>query len=256
VKDTLLTLVQDILSAMDSDEVNSINDTTESLQVARLIRNTYYDIVDRTGLPEDETLFNLIASGSSLQPTVMTLPSNISKMRWVKYDLHKSTDTDTFFTDVLWLPVKDFFNRSDQLRNGTDANVSTATLVIGANSVPFYYTNNAGPQYYTSYDDVTVIFDSFDSAVDATLQSSKTQCAGKINETFSVVDSYVPPLNDAQFSLLRNEAKSLAFAELKQTVHAKAEGTAKRQWTALQRNKRQIEGKSAEFNRLPNYGRK
>lgn len=255
MKDTLLTLVQDILSAMDSDEVNSIADTTESLQVARLVRNTYYDIVDRTGLPEDDTLFNLVPSTSTLQPTVMSLPSNISKVKWIKYDWKKATDTDSFYTDITWLSVKDFFNRSDMLR-ATDTNVGTTTLVVGANSVPFYFTKNNPPQYYTSFDDNTILFDSYDAAVDMTLQASKTQCAGKINEVFSVTDSYIPPLNDAQFSLLRNEAKSLAFAELKQTVHAKAEGTSKRLWTALQRNKRQIEGGSAEFNRLPNYGRK
>ena len=241
---------------MDSDEVNSITDTTESLQVARLIRNTYYDIVDRTGLPEDDTLFNLIASGDSTKPTLMTLPSNIVRLKWVKYDWRRLTDTDSFYTDVIWLPVKDFFNRSDMLRNKSDVNVGTTTLSVGANTVPFYYVTNNPPQFYTSFDDQTILFDSYDSAVDMTLQGSKTQCAGKVTEVFSVVDSFIPPLNDAQFSLLRNEAKSLAFAELKQTVHAKAEGTSKRLWTALQRNKRQIEGRNAEFDRLPNYGRK
>lgn len=255
MKDTLLTLVQDILSAMDSDEVNSINDTTEALQVARLIRNTYYDIVDRTGLPEDETLFNLIASGNILQPTVMTLPSNISSVKWVKYDWRRVTETDPLYTDVIWVPVKQFFNRADQLR-ASDTDVATTSLTIGANTVTFSYTTNNAPQFYTSYDDTTLLFDSYDSEIDSTLQSSKTQCAGKVNETFSVVDNFIPPLNDAQFSLLRNEAKSLAFAELKQTTHAKAEGTAKRQWTALQRNKRQVDGPRNEFDRLPNYGRK
>ena len=256
MKDTLLTLVQDILSAMDSDEVDSINDTTESLQVARLIRNTYYDIVDRTGLPSDDTLFNLIASGDVTKPTMMSIPTNISSIKWVKYDCRKTTDVDAFFTDMTWLTVKDFFNRCDQLRGASDTTVGTTTMVIGNNSIPFYYTTNLPPQYYCSIDDNTILFDSYDSAVDSTLQASKTQCAGKINEVFSVADSFVPPLNDAQFSLLRNEAKSLAFAELKQTQHAKVEGTAKRQWTALQRNKRQINGPHAEFNRLPNYGRK
>ncbi|WP_154073662.1 hypothetical protein [Bradyrhizobium erythrophlei] len=201
-------------------------------------------------------MFNLVASGNALLPTLMTIPANISSVRWVKYDCRKVTDTDSFYTDVKWLTVKDFFNRSDQLRGSTDLTVGTSRIVIGANSIPFYFTNNLPPSYYTSPDDNQILFDSYDSAVDTTLQGSKTQCAGKINEVFSVVDSFVPPLNDAQFSLLRNEAKSLAFAELKQTVHAKAEGTSKRLWTSLQRNRRQINGRSAEFDRLPNYGRK
>jgi len=36
-KKTVLDMVQDILSDMESDEVNSISDTTEALQVAQII---------------------------------------------------------------------------------------------------------------------------------------------------------------------------------------------------------------------------
>jgi hypothetical protein len=39
-KMTLLEIVQDILSDMDSDEVNSINDSVESLQLAQMIKST------------------------------------------------------------------------------------------------------------------------------------------------------------------------------------------------------------------------
>jgi hypothetical protein len=255
VKDTLLTIVQDILSAMDSDEVNSINDTTESLQVARIVRNTFYDIVDRSDLPVDQSLFNLIPSGSALQPTVMFLPSNVSNLDWLKYDCQQVGETDPNYRDLIWVSPKSFFDMTDQLQS-TDSTVGHLNLTIGTNAVAYFYKNDQAPRFYTAYDDNTILFDSYDSGVELTLQSSKTQAAGRQNETFSVTDSFIPPLNDAQFSLLRNEAKSLAFAELKQTVHAKAEGTSKRLWTALQRNKRQIKGKTAEFDRLPNYGRK
>jgi hypothetical protein len=45
-KMTLLEMTQDILSDMDSDEVNSINDSVESLQVAQIIKTTYFNIVN------------------------------------------------------------------------------------------------------------------------------------------------------------------------------------------------------------------
>lgn len=41
MRKTLLEMVQDILSEMDSDEVNSINDTVEAEQVATIIKNCY-----------------------------------------------------------------------------------------------------------------------------------------------------------------------------------------------------------------------
>jgi len=43
---TLLEMTQDIMSDMDSDDVNSINDSVEALQVAQIIKTTYYNIID------------------------------------------------------------------------------------------------------------------------------------------------------------------------------------------------------------------
>ena len=51
-------MVQDVMSSMDSDEVNSITDTTESLQVARIVRACYFDVVS-VKLPEFTTSTNL-----------------------------------------------------------------------------------------------------------------------------------------------------------------------------------------------------
>ena len=43
---TLLDMTQDILSDIDSDEVNSISDTPDSLQVAGIIKSSFYDMID------------------------------------------------------------------------------------------------------------------------------------------------------------------------------------------------------------------
>ncbi len=51
MKYTLLEIVQEILSDMDSDEVNSIDDTTESEQVATIVKSTYLSMMlTETGL--------------------------------------------------------------------------------------------------------------------------------------------------------------------------------------------------------------
>ena len=44
-KMTLLEITQDIMSDMDSDNVNSINDSVEALQVAQVVKTTYYNII-------------------------------------------------------------------------------------------------------------------------------------------------------------------------------------------------------------------
>jgi len=68
-------------------------------------------------------------------------------------------------------------------------------------------------------------------------------------------DTFIPELDDQQFPLLLNEAKSLAFFELKQTPHTKAEQEARRQWTSLQRDK-SVDDKPSSFDALPNFGRR
>lgn len=82
---TLLEMTQDILSSMSSDEVSSISDTVESLQVAKIVRNKYYDIITRTGMPENKELFQFTASGDSTKPTLMYMPSQVGNIEWVKY---------------------------------------------------------------------------------------------------------------------------------------------------------------------------
>src|SRR5258707_1978269 len=82
---TLLTMVQNILSAMDADEVNSISDTTESRQVAQIIQNKYYDILSRGFLPEFDQLFQLRPSLDITRPTLMYIPDGVSKVSWIKY---------------------------------------------------------------------------------------------------------------------------------------------------------------------------
>lgn len=68
-------------------------------------------------------------------------------------------------------------------------------------------------------------------------------------------DSFIPDLDDEQFTLLLNEAKALAYFELKQSAHPKAEQEIKRGWSSVQKNK-SVVNSPGYFNELPNYGRR
>ncbi len=73
--------------------------------------------------------------------------------------------------------------------------------------------------------------------------------------SFQKVDTFTPVLDEQQFPLLLQESKALAFAELKQMPHQKAEIEVRRQTTALQKYK-SIVDKPTYFDQLPNFGRK
>jgi hypothetical protein len=82
---TLLQMTQDILSSMGSDEVNSIGDTIESMQVANIIKNKYFDVINRADLPEHYKLFQLNPSLDFSSPVLMYVPSEINNIKWIKY---------------------------------------------------------------------------------------------------------------------------------------------------------------------------
>lgn len=276
MKKTLLDMVQSIMSSMDSDEVNSISDTAESLQVAGFLRDSYYEIISGLNLPNTYTLLQLEASLDPTKPTLMHMPSNIQSITWLKYNKQMLEDLAAvqaeppgFFTaangnasynyqpqvtesddslgppnfaEVHFLPLEHFLQRMYQVGNNessdtlNDVGSFNLTTASGGNFV-IYYRNDRAPLHWTTFDDNTVLFDSYDASVDTTLQSSKTVGWGELSQEWQMVDSFIPNLNDKQFTLLENEAKQQAFVEAKQSSNPIAAQRAHKGWVRARRNK-------------------
>lgn len=253
MKYTLLEMTQEVLSALDSDQVNSIADTVESEQVSHIIRTVYFDIAARAGLPEHKFLFQLDSSGDDTKPVLMTIPAEARHLDWLKYDKMEATETAANYREIQFLEQGNFIDLIHTFSEDS-TNVDTMTVDMDGVDVEFFYKTDKHPDYYTIYNDFNVIFDSYQSSIDTTLQSSKTLAYGEKAREFTLSDSFTPELDEKQFTLLLNEAKKMAFAELKQTVHPVAADNARRQWINL-RKRGSVEPPSY-FDRLPNYGRK
>ena len=252
---TLLDFTQDVLSSLGSDEVNSINDTLESQSVSKIIRRSFYNIVDRRDLKDQANLFQLEASADSTKPTLMIKPNDVRNIIWLKYDCRGLTDTTSNYTIMTYLEPDAFVSRMADLNEG-DADVETFTHVVDTSTMTFTINNDRSPQYYTSFNDKEIFFDSYDADVDTTLQKIKTQCYGEKLFQFSMVDSFIPPLTDEQQNLLLNEAISLAWVELKQAPNPKAENVVRKQWIRQQHTSQTIPAKITPLDRAPNFGRK
>lgn len=253
-------MTQIILSSLDSDEVSSINDTTEALQVANIIKTTYNDIMSRANLPEHYIIAQLNDSGNASWPTLMRRPTDVEELLWIKYNKRTSnaSGTDEEFEDVKYLPFDVFTQRMNQL-NESDTNVISYSFTDLTASDTFVIKgyNDKAPDYWTTWDDYYYLFDSYNDDVDTTLQKSKTQCYVLKKPSFTLSDNFTPDMDGLQFSLLLNEAKSTAFFELKQMQHQKAEKNARRAWITMERTKNASRPKSAYYyDDLPNYGRK
>jgi len=265
---------------MSSDEVNSISDTVESMQVATIIRQKYYDIINRLDLPNHEQLVQLELSIDINIPVVMYVPDGIDELKWIKYfdsNVLDGNDTDDFAHDlntdltpiqqgtnappgylyINVLPNSEFINMVTAF-NPDDTNVFSYTLSETGNypgSFTFYARNDRQPNYCTILSNHYVLFDGYDSSQDSTLQANKTMCMGVVIPLFRMEDTFIPDLTEEQFPLLMNEAKQLAYFELKQMAHPLAMQETKRGWSVIQQKKAVI-NRPTYFSELPGFGRK
>ena len=247
-KMTLLDLTQDILSDMESDEVNSINDTVESLEVAQIIKSTFYNIIDGKDWPHLYQFFQLTASGTTDRPTHMLLPERISDVSWVKYNCREITDTRDKVRLIVYKTPEKFMELLDtRLSDAIEVDVITDPTGISLNIY-----NDRAPTYYTSFDNEYIIMDAYDVGIDSTLQTSKTQCYGKQDPSWTMSDSFTPDLPANAFSLLLNEAKSTCFLVIKQMANNKAEQHSVSQRRRMSQQAWRVAGGIT----YPHYGRK
>jgi len=244
---TLLSMVQNILSDMDSDNVNSINDTAEAQQVAEIVKTTYEEIVSSREWDNLKETTNLTASGDSNYPTHMKMSDDYQRLYWIKYNKAGVSDTRVKYEDVTYLDPKNFLDKI-MSRNEDSSNVTKVSDYTG---VDLLILTDTPPTYWTSFDDEYVVFDSYDSVVDTTLQQSKTQAYALKEATWSTTDTFIPDLPAKAFSYLLAEAKSTCFNSLRQFPNAKEEQKARRQRTYLAREKWRANGGI----KFQNYGR-
>lgn len=246
-------MTQKILSSLDGDEVNSINDTVESQQVVDILETVYNDLMTRLDLPEHYKLFQLTSLGDVTRPVVMQVPNTVDEVIWIKYNKIENGAIDPFWDGVAYFTPEEF---SDHVLSFKLSDPNVIEYYPNSTSdVKLYCYNDRAPSYYTSFDDGRIVFDSYDSEVDTTIQSSKTQAYGLTKKVFLKEDTFIPDLDANGFSFLLNEAKSTAFVEMKQMENAKAEKSARRGMIHLTKNKENVKGVPFFF-QTPNYGRK
>lgn len=230
---TLLAMTQSILSAMDSDTVSSIDETVESIQVAELVREAFFDLMSQRDWPFLSTLTTLTGLGDTSNPTKMQMPDGINKLFWIKYNK----------AEIRYLAPEEF-----------DALISTRTAQAGSVDSNGFVINR-DPIYWTSYDDKFIIFDGYNSAVDTTLVTGKSKIYASKVAAWSHVDSFIPDIPEKFFPTLLAEAKSQAFVNLKQQANAREEAKARRGRVIMQNEAWRNEFGEVKYNRKVNYGR-
>ncbi|MDC0637251.1 hypothetical protein OAP25_01000 [Flavobacteriaceae bacterium] len=245
---TLLDMTQDILSDMDSDDVNSINDTPDSLQVAGILKSSFYDLIDsKDSWPHLRGLMPL-DSATTARPTHMKLPENVKELTLLKYDKRKSGETQAKYQDVEYKYPDEFL----AIVNSYKTDEPNVISVTDFSDAKIAVKTDQAPQYWTSFDDEYIVFNSYDSSVETNLQQSKSQCMASRSPSWTLSDDFIPDLPDEAFSRLLAEAKAACFSRLKQLTDNKAEQQAIRQRNAMSRKS----WRAAGGIRMPDYSRR
>lgn len=247
-KMTLLEIVQDIANDLDSDNVNSIDDTVESQQIAQIVKSTYFALMHIRNWKGNRQLLNLIASGDDSLPTHVTLPENLSELSFVNYDSHRVNQDRKIYTPIRYLYPDEFLRR----QNGLNTESDYVDVIQDPTGVELLIRNDIPPTVWTSFDDKVIVFDSYDKLVDDTIQSSKIQAFGFVTPSWEMTDTFIPSMPEEAFTLLTEEAKAKAAVKLRQAADPKAEQEATRQnrWLAGH------QWRAHKGARTPNFGRR
>lgn len=247
MKKTVLQICQEIANDIDTDEFNSISDTMEAQQIAVIVQSTYEAIMSNRNWAHMRKLVRITPSGDNLKPNIMTIDDPIKELISVYYNKAKLEETRLRYDPVKYLEPDDML-RLFYGRNTDDTNV---IQVDGGNGQVFIVKNDVAPSYFTSFDDNTLVFDSYDSAVDTTLQASKTQVRAFVTPQFQLIDDFIPDLPEEAFTYFIEEAKSKAALKIAQKPDEKAEQESRRQNQWLSRKNWRVAGGV----RYANYGR-
>lgn len=233
---TLLEMTQNILSATEDDEVNSISDTSSSLSTAQVIIDCYYELVDELSLPGNDRFMELEAVSDPSRPNYLKLPDDYIALHWFKYNNQ----------DVKYLSPWEFVRFVEKRDTGLD--------VVDFGGVTLKIDSLSAPRYWTSFDDKYLVLDSFNSEEDSTLQQSKTQAFVQVESDFRLADDSVPDMPNRLFPTLLSKAKARCFVAFKQVSNVKEDQAERRGLIRHQNDTIRTNG-PRPIDRLPNYAK-
>lgn len=245
---TLLEIVQDVHNDLNLDLVNTIGDTPDSQRVAQIAKTTYFEFIARRDWPHLRKLGQLESLVDLDQRTGLLIPEKTNRIEWIKYNVRKDGDLKDNYQTICFLYPDEFLDMANN-HDTSKPYVETVTTPSGA---VFSIRNDLAPQYWTSFDDNIVYFNSYDSVVEDTIQGYKTQVLLYTTPEWVAEDTAVPDLPVEAFPGYLAEVKSVASLKINEIQDAKSEQQATRQQRRLSNESWRAFGGI----RKPNYGRR
>lgn len=240
-KQTLLEMVQRIAEYIDAGTVTSISDTRESMQIARIVKETYEDLLIRNEIRVEKNFYTLdsIIDPDS-HPTYLKFKEPVININSIEY-FNEATDN---WTSLSYIEPEDFIRIQSNMNKTFDNTTGDPLFmdIVDYNGVKFRVRTNKHPSTFTILNDEYAVFDSFDKRFDDTIQESKVRVYGTFMPEFILEDDFIPNMNTIHFPLLLSLSKVNALMELKTESNPQEVNRARKQTIITSRIDRRIEG--------------
>lgn len=234
MKMNLLGIVQSVLSSMDSDSVNNIGDTVESLQVADTAREVYYELMSYRDWDHLYKWMPLEVLSDNDFPNYLRIPGNVGRVENLRYETTKENETKRSFTTLIYKAPVEFID----IVQGRDSTADNVEVVTDLNGVEMFIRNDHHPRFWTSFDDKHIVTDSYLFGSDDSLQESKNSAWCRVTPSWVSSDEFIPELPEEFFPSYLAEVKSTCHLYFKQQVSQKDEQKARRGLAHVQRKER------------------
>jgi len=230
---SVLKYVQKCLDVLESDQVDTINDTEESLRVAGFLEDVYYELMNREEWKFLDGPASFASAATLSKPTTFTITGTVKHIHQVRYNV-ADDGADAEFRVLKYLEPLQFLERFST--PGEDR-----TLVEVGNNLSVYVDKSRQPEYYTSYGEQEIILDAYDSDIDSTAVSSKLNVYASIIPEFSIDDEFVPTIPRHMEPLLQSTLNSVSSLYLNKEVAAPDENRALRQLAQARRGHSKVQ---------------
>lgn len=229
---TVLDVVQKVLNDMGSFAVNSISDLEESLMISSILEDKYYQLMHQKDWPTKADYITLDSSGAGDGATTLSIPSTVEKIDHIKYNYVDQTYLEPEQFLALYMHDPDLTLESNQV----DVDVAGGPMKITV-------LNDKDPQFYTSFDDELLVFDSYLSTTESKLVGTKALAFAYTIPTIVIDDTTPIPIPKKMESLLISEVKAASFKKLKQMVSEEDERDRRAQHSRLNKERKQLQDK-------------
>lgn len=202
MKLTLLSVVQSYLNRVSDFYVDSIFNSESAQQAAQIAEEVFYSLSQKLRDWEWTTKVGTLDSVADVtKPNYLKIPDNVQRLQTcTMYYNNTTNDLSADYRRVKYLEPEMFLFKMSQ----RSEKYEYAEVVEDFGGSKFVIYNNTYPKWWTSFDGVYVVFDSYNSEFENTLQESKSQVVYTEEPVFLQQDNFVIPLPEHLSELYRD----------------------------------------------------